>query len=417
MTKNHRWLAEVDEYGRLVLPPKLAEKFGIQPGDSLLVQEDHRFLSLSRPLNAIARVNIEVTNICNLSCRTCMRNTWSEPEGQMRMETFERILAGIKRMSPKPMVFFGGFGEPLSHPNIIEMLSAVKQTGARLEMITNGTLLNEETARALVGIRLDRLWVSLDGASPDCYADVRLGAALPQVLDNMKTLSALRTQMQSNLPQIGIAFVAMRRNIGDLPQLIRLSVQFGAKSISVSNVLAHTPELQKEMLYLRSMYDVDSLQNEVFPTVELPRLDINGITLPVIDEILKASYTNNLAQFQSSHRLDICPFLADGSTSIRWDGQVSPCLPLLHTHHAYLDDRQRLSREYSVGSIRENDLLEIWNSDEYRTFRRKLQTFDFSPCVICNSCEMANDNQEDCFGNAFPTCGGCLWAQGIIQCP
>jgi hypothetical protein len=24
---------------------------------------------------------------------------------------------------------------------------------------------------------------------------------------------------------------------------------------------------------------------------------------------------------------------------------------------------------------------------------------------------------EDCYGNAFPACGGCLWAQGIIQCP
>jgi len=26
-------------------------------------------------------------------------------------------------------------------------------------------------------------------------------------------------------------------------------------------------------------------------------------------------------------------------------------------------------------------------------------------------------NLEDCFGNSAPTCGGCLWAQGLIQCP
>ncbi len=26
-------------------------------------------------------------------------------------------------------------------------------------------------------------------------------------------------------------------------------------------------------------------------------------------------------------------------------------------------------------------------------------------------------NEEDCFGNTFPTCGGCLWAQGVIRCP
>ncbi len=35
----------------------------------------------------------------------------------------------------------------------------------------------------------------------------------------------------------------------------------------------------------------------------------------------------------------------------------------------------------------------------------------------CNSCEMAIENVEDCFGNVHPTCGGCLWAQGLIRCP
>jgi len=30
---------------------------------------------------------------------------------------------------------------------------------------------------------------------------------------------------------------------------------------------------------------------------------------------------------------------------------------------------------------------------------------------------MADMNEEDCFANPFPTCGGCLWAMGVIQCP
>jgi hypothetical protein len=30
---------------------------------------------------------------------------------------------------------------------------------------------------------------------------------------------------------------------------------------------------------------------------------------------------------------------------------------------------------------------------------------------------MSEANEEDCFGNGFPTCGGCLWAQGVLQCP
>jgi hypothetical protein len=30
---------------------------------------------------------------------------------------------------------------------------------------------------------------------------------------------------------------------------------------------------------------------------------------------------------------------------------------------------------------------------------------------------LAEANLEDCLGNTAPACGGCLWAQGVIQCP
>ena len=45
----------------------------------------------------------------------------------------------------------------------------------------------------------------------------------------------------SGLPRLGIAFVAMKRNIADLPEVIRLGQRLGADRYSVSNVLAHTP--------------------------------------------------------------------------------------------------------------------------------------------------------------------------------
>lgn len=47
----------------------------------------------------------------------------------------------------------------------------------------------------------------------------------------------------------------------------------------------------------------------------------------------------------------------------------------------------------------------------------KVKAFEFSPCRVCGGCSLLEKNEEDCYGNAFPACGGCLWAQGIIQCP
>ena len=35
----------------------------------------------------------------------------------------------------------------------------------------------------------------------------------------------------------------------------------------------------------------------------------------------------------------------------------------------------------------------------------------------CGWYDFSLANEEDCFGNAFPTCGGCLWSQGVIRCP
>ena len=415
--KNNHWNVKVDQNGHLILPAQLAEKIGIHSGDSLLVQENQDSLILSRPVHTIARVNIELTNQCNLNCLTCMRNTWEETAGYMTESTFSRILEDIKTRTPVPMVFFGGFGEPLLHPNLIEMVQAVKAAGARAELITNGTLLDDRLTRRLVELQLDRLWVSLDGANPDCYADVRLGAALPLVISNMKNLYHHRFMSHSSFPQIGVAFVAMQRNISDLPELIHLSTQFGAKYYSISNVLPHTPALRQEMLYRRSMYDAVHLKNDVLSNIDLPRMDPDITTLQVYGDLLRSSYSTNLGPDHSIQRVNTCPFLAKGSVSVRWDGRLSPCLPLLHTHPAYLDDRLRISKEFFFGSVTEQELSEIWDSPEYRDFRVRLQTFDFSPCVMCNSCEMANDNNEDCFGNSFPACGGCLWAQGLIQCP
>lgn len=34
-----------------------------------------------------------------------------------------------------------------------------------------------------------------------------------------------------------------------------------------------------------------------------------------------------------------------------------------------------------------------------------------------SGCELRETNEADCYGNPFPTCGECLWAAGLVQCP
>jgi MoaA/NifB/PqqE/SkfB family radical SAM enzyme len=407
----------IDEQGRLVIPPDVAARLHLKPGQAVPFTQDGLGLSLSSSLDYLGRIYIEPTNNCNFDCSTCMRNAWDEPLGSMAPATFARILDGIRALPTIPLIFFGGYGEPLSYPAILEMIQAVKRLGARVELITNGSLLDETFARSLVETGLDRLWVSIDGASPDGYADVRLGDAFPQVIANLETLRAVRIQACQDTPHLGIAFVAMKRNIHELPEVIRLGRRLGADRFSISHVLPHTPAMRGEVLYDRSFYDTDQQISEWAPLLQFPRLEFNDATREPLMRAMQGRSNLSIAGQELHQGSSTCSFMEKRSLSVRWDGEISPCLALLHSHTSYLGKTERQIKAVSFGNINQAPLGEIWSAPEYRAFRERLLDFDFSPCVFCNSCEMAESNQEDCFGNTSPACGGCLWAQGFIQCP
>ncbi|UCB44895.1 MAG: radical SAM protein [Spirochaetota bacterium] len=395
------------------MPEEIRNKLGIEPGSHVKIEEARDRIIIHRPVNHLVKVYIEPTNMCNLQCSTCMRNVWEEPGGKMEIETYYRILRGIEKVEPRPTLFFGGIGEPLFHPEIVEMTRGAKELGASVELITNGTMLVEDMTLQLVEAGLDMLWVSIDGATPESYADIRLGNELPDIRKNLKSLRLIKFDKRLKKPEVGISVVVMKRNIAELPEIIKMGYQFGAKKFSISNVLPYTSEYKDEILYPKSMYDSFS----EWIGVQLPRFDVNEDTIDVLGKLMRGYYGTQISGLKLLWPVDNCPFITRGSVSIRWDGKVSPCLPLLHTHESYLDDRARVNHSHSVGSILDNDLLEIWESPEYVETRQKLQEFDFSPCTMCNSCELADSNEEDCFGNILPTCGGCLWAQGFINCP
>jgi MoaA/NifB/PqqE/SkfB family radical SAM enzyme len=414
----------VDGEGRLVLPPEVASRHGLNAGVRVLIDEAGNDLRLRKPVTHLAKVYIEPTNRCNLECRTCIRNAWNEPLGQMSKETFSRIIEGLKAFSSSPTVFFGGFGEPLAHPDIADMVTQAKNLGGSVELITNGTLLTKDLTKQLIDAGLDMLWVSLDGAKPESYADVRLGAALPEVISNLKNFRDACPLDEDFLefffpyptkPKIGIVFVAMKRNIADLPSVVQLGSRSGAMEFLITNLLPYTPDMCDEVLYRRSMSD-GFFTPSAF-RLQLPKIDVDTLTREALYWVTRSGHSIWLAGRSVEEITNRCPFIEKGAAAISWEGNVSPCLPLLHSHRSYVDDRERFSKRYPVGNVIERDLNELWNLPEYLAFRKRVQEFEFSPCVSCGGCDLFEKNEEDCFGNTFPTCGGCLWAQGIIQCP
>jgi len=366
-------------------------------------------------LSGPAKVYVEPTNRCNLACCTCLRTLWDEPPGDMDAATFARVLDGLRACAPVPTVFFGGIGEPLAHPRIVEMVAAATALGAPTELITNGTLLTSRRARALLDAGLGALWVSLDGATPASYSDVRLGAALPDVLTNMARLRDLRDSLGSARPEIGVVFVAMRRNIADLPAVLRLGRELGATRFMVTNVLPYSPAMCGEVLYARALCNGDYGPLPDVPGLRLPKLDRQWAESVPVREAVHGARAAASGLSRPVH--DRCPFIEGGVLAVGWDGRISPCLPLLRTHTSYLHGCARLSRRYIVAHVGERGLPDVWRDSALAEFRERVRAFEFSPCTLCDGCLLSETNDEDCYGNPFPTCGGCLWAQGVVQCP
>ena len=85
------------------------------------------------------KVYIEITNVCNLACDFCPQTRRSSEF--MKVETFSKILDQIK--SYTDYIYFHVKGEPLLHPDIEEFLDLSFEKGFKVNITTNGTLINK----------------------------------------------------------------------------------------------------------------------------------------------------------------------------------------------------------------------------------------------------------------------------------
>ncbi|MGE5374685.1 MAG: radical SAM protein [Bacteroidota bacterium] len=401
----------MDQDGRLILALEAATHLGLVPGTELLLKNTSNGIILHRAATQPEKVYIEPTTHCNLNCHICIRDTWNEKQGYMSTETFIHVLDSLARLDSKPDIVFGGFGEPLSHPNIVDMIERSKRTARRVQVITNGLLLTERMMHEFVRLELGILWFSADGFHVDSNDHPS------DLLPKLETLNSLRLSLGSSLPETGLVFVATRSNIGEFTALLQSTAHCNVSRYMVTNLLPYSAELCEQTLYAETLEQLTAISSMPSPLVQLPHMDRNRDTLLQLYQTLAATPNVNINQVNLNIPERRCPFIEAGSVSVSWTGAVSPCLALMHDHTSYFKKRPRRVSRYITGNVNETSLSAIWNDAGYLAFRKRAQAFEFSPCISCGGCSWSEKNEEDCFANSFPTCGGCLWAYGVIQCP
>ena len=103
------------------------------------------------------KVYIEITNVCNLSCNFCPK-TSRLPE-MMDANRFGTILAAVKPYTDH--IYFHLMGEPLLNPNIQTFLQMSHEAGLKVNLTTNGTLLNQASEVLLNAPALRQVNISL----------------------------------------------------------------------------------------------------------------------------------------------------------------------------------------------------------------------------------------------------------------
>lgn len=85
------------------------------------------------------KIYIEITNVCNLSCNFCPKT--SRKYEFMQEDAFKKIIKSIKGYTEH--VYFHLMGEPLLNKNLKRFLEISGENGLKVNITTNGTLINE----------------------------------------------------------------------------------------------------------------------------------------------------------------------------------------------------------------------------------------------------------------------------------
>ena len=380
--------------------------------------------------DTIKKLYIEPSSRCNLNCVMCFRNSWfDEGFGDLPLDVYKDVLDD-PAIESAHTVFFGGMGEPLLHKDILSMIALAKSKGKRVEMITNGTLLTEEMAGSIIEAGLDELWVSVDGLTSEYYDNIRTGSEFSLLWKNINKFNFLRQtikEAEERYVDLGLTFVAMKSNLEELKNLPFFAMLLRAQHVNISNVLPTTPEMEDELLYERTVdaqantsdrnnYSVNKLWN--MPSISMPFFDLQSEQArDAFSAIMGSLCPVSLSGTALLRQRRYCKFVEEGNVFVRWDGDVSPCMALLHSSKTYLYGEERRILHHSFGNVKETSLGDIWNSAEFTAFRNRVLNFEFSPCVQCGGCQSRIENQDDCVGNCAPTCGACLWSEGILSCP
>ncbi|HEY7293547.1 MAG TPA: radical SAM protein [Dehalococcoidia bacterium] len=312
---------------------------------------------------------LEVTNRCNLRCRTCPQFFgMAEPPADLTMDRFYAVIDQLPRLR---RVVLHGIGEPLLNRHLPEMVRALKARGAYVLFNSNGLLLRGRWPGNLVESGLDELRVSVDAGTAETYRSVRGADGFARIFANLRLLAAVKAERRATTPRVSLWMTGMHGNVQELPALVRRAAESGIDEVYLQRLVFSERGLARadQSLYGRAgttdgaaVAEAEALAQEL------------GVTLRGSGEVRPAQQLAGEDGPNAPRRACMRPWKLMYITA---NGQVLPCCVAPFTSAPYAS--------IVLGHTARQSLGEVWNGERYRAWRSALLSED-NPPVACRGC-------------------------------
>lgn len=323
------------------------------------------------------RYFFELTYLCNLNCPYCYVGK-DRKKDELDTQEWFKIIDQIPFYSFVTLVG----GEPLLRKDFIPILEkTAKKTFGKLNVVTNGVLINEEIIEAFIRTKMMLLSVSLDGYGETHDNNRQQEGIFDKVISNLEEVNSKKNKHSK--PMIDIKTIVLENNLDDLPKLYKLCEEMNFEFLSISflrnNNLKQSSILREtfsEEFYATKYPIKPYFDMEHFKEVYKEILAMKGKTQIRFSPKFGGRYIINQIEDFFSYDEDKliqeiyepCKF-PFSNIFINPQGDVYPCLSL------------------KIGNVREQNLKEVFNLPKYCCFRKNLKVSKvFESCQMC--CEL-----------------------------
>lgn len=330
----------------------------------------------------------ETTAGCNLECIHCRRLDIARHlmKDDLTTEQSKKLIDGIAETSKCILVLSGG--EPLFRPDIFELAKYADSVGLTVALATNGTMITAEVAKKIVDAKVQRVSISLDGASPETHDKFRkLTGSYDRAVKGMKHLQALGLSTQINC-------TIAKHNVHEVEQIYQNAIALGAEALHIFMLVPVGCGVQIEKDQMLDPDTYERVLNWFYDVSKEGKIQTKATCAPHYFRIMRQrAAKEGITVTPKTHGMAAMTKGCLAGQSICFvshKGQVFPC--------GYLP--------VEAGNIHEKSFKEIWeNSQTFRDLR--------DPELLggkCGACEYKLVC-EGCRARAFYYTGGDYMAE------